>query len=189
MHQAFTRAHVKLSFAFGLGHLMAETTGVVRFDHIQEKLGQIWNMVELTRSALVAAEAGCAAWTSAASGTRTSALRRAARRDAEVDAARERAPAADRRRRLHVHAVRGRHATARWPTTSTKYYQAAGADAERRIRLFRLAWDYLGSDLGGRGELYERFYLSDSFRMTALAYKIADKTRAVALVEQFLADD
>ena len=50
MHQAFTRAYVKLSFAFGLGHLIANTTGVVRFDHIQEKLGQIWNMVELTRS-------------------------------------------------------------------------------------------------------------------------------------------
>ena len=58
MHQAFTRAYVKLSFAFGLGHLIANTTGVVRFDHIQEKLGQIWNMVELTRSALVSAEAG-----------------------------------------------------------------------------------------------------------------------------------
>jgi aromatic ring hydroxylase len=53
MHQAFTRAYVKLSFAFGLGHLIANTTGVVRFDHIQEKLGQIWNMVELTRSAIV----------------------------------------------------------------------------------------------------------------------------------------
>ena len=33
-----------------------------------------------------------------------------------------------------------------------------------RVKLFRLAWDYLGSDLGGRGELYERFYLSDSYR-------------------------
>jgi len=69
-----------------------------------------------------------------------------------------------------------------------KYYQAAGADAERRIRLFRLAWDYIGSDLGGRGELYERFYLSDSYRMTALAYKIADKAFAESLVEQFLED-
>ena len=40
-----------------LGHLIANAIGVVRFDQIQEKLGQIWNMVELTRSALVAAEA------------------------------------------------------------------------------------------------------------------------------------
>ena len=69
-----------------------------------------------------------------------------------------------------------------------KYFQAAGADAEQRIRLFRLAWDFVGSDLGGRGELYERFYLSDSYRMTALAYKIADKQQAIDLVDQFLHD-
>src|SRR5438105_2632412 len=60
MHQAFTRAYVKLSFAFGLGHLIATMTGVVRFDHVQEKLGQMWNMAELTRSALISAEAGAA---------------------------------------------------------------------------------------------------------------------------------
>ena len=68
------------------------------------------------------------------------------------------------------------------------YFQSAGADAERRIRLFRLAWDFLGSELGGRGELYERFYLSDSWRMTALAYNIADKSFPESLVEQFLHD-
>ena len=39
-----------------------------------------------------------------------------ARRDAEVDAARERAAAADRRRRLHVHALGGRRRRARSPT-------------------------------------------------------------------------
>ena len=38
--------------------MIANTTGVGRFDHIQEKLGQMWNMTELTRSALVSAEAG-----------------------------------------------------------------------------------------------------------------------------------
>jgi aromatic ring hydroxylase len=69
-----------------------------------------------------------------------------------------------------------------------KYFQARGAGAERRIRTFRLAWDFVGSALAGRGELYERFYLQDSFRMTALAYLLADKEHASALVERFLAD-
>ena len=46
----------------------------------------------------------------------------------------------------------------------------------------------MGSALGGRGELYERFYLQDSFRMTALAYLLADKRHASSLVEQFLRD-
>ena len=44
--------------------------------------------------------------------------------------------------------------------TIERYYQARSAGARERIRLFRLAWDLIGSDLGSRGELYERFYLS-----------------------------
>jgi 4-hydroxyphenylacetate 3-monooxygenase len=187
MHQAFTRAYVKLCFALGLGHLIANTTGVVRFDHIQEKLGQMWAMSELARSALVAAEAG-----------------------AQVDDGGVMYP--DDRPFL---ALRGE--MPKWlphcnellqliggggymatPSRADldgplreqieQYFQAAGADAERRIRLFRLAWDFLGSELGGRGELYERFYLSDSWRMTALAYTLADKSFPESLVEQFLHD-
>jgi 4-hydroxyphenylacetate 3-monooxygenase len=187
MHQAMTRAWVKLSFALGLGHLVANTTGVVRFDHIQEKLGQIWAMSELARSAIVSAEAG-----------------------ADLDEGGVMYP--DDRPFL---ALRGQ--MPKWlpycnellqliggggfmctPSRADvdgplhdqieQYFQAAGAGAERRIRLFRLAWDFLGSEFGGRNELYERFYLSDSWRMTALAYNVADKSYPESLVEQFLAD-
>ena len=187
MHQAFTRAYVKLSFAFGLGHLIANTTGVVRFDHVQEKLGQIWNMVELTRSAIVSAEAGSSedaggVWYPD---------------DRPFLALRGEMPKWIPRANELLQLIGGggfmatpSKADVEGPLRAEieKYYQSAGADAIRRIRLFRLAWDYLGSDLGGRGELYERFYLSDSYRMTALAYTIADKTFPESLVEQFLED-
>jgi 4-hydroxyphenylacetate 3-monooxygenase len=187
MHQAFTRAYVKLCFAFGLGHLIANTIGVVRFDHIQEKLGQIWNMCELTRSALVAGEAGSSlddggVWYPD---------------DRPFLALRGEMPKWLPRANELLQLIGGGGFMATpsradldgplRPLIDT-FYQAAGADAERRIRLFRLAWDYVGSDLGGRGELYERFYLSDSWRMTALAYSIADKSFAESLVEQFLHD-
>jgi 4-hydroxyphenylacetate 3-monooxygenase len=187
MHQAFTRAYVKLSFALGLGHLIANTTGVVRFDHIQEKLGQMWSMSELARSAIVAAEAG-----------------------AQLDeggvfypddrpfiALRGEMPKWLPRCNELLQLIGGGGFMAT-PSRADfdgplreqidTYFQAAGAEAERRVRLFRLAWDYLGSELGGRGELYERFYLSDSWRMTALAYTIADKSFPESLVEQFLAE-
>jgi 4-hydroxyphenylacetate 3-monooxygenase oxygenase component len=187
MHQAFTRGWVKLSFAFGLGHLLANTTGVVRFDHIQEKLGEMWSMCELVRSAIVAAEAGSrldehGVWYPD---------------DRPFLALRGRLPQWLPRCHELLQLIGGggfmctpSEADLRGPLRPLidTYYQAAGADAERRIRLFRLAWDYIGSDLGSRGELYERFYLSDSWRMTALAYQIADKTFAESLVEQFLAD-
>jgi 4-hydroxyphenylacetate 3-monooxygenase oxygenase component len=187
MHQAFTRAYVKLSFALGLGHLIANTTGVVRFDHIQEKLGQMWAMSELARSAIVAAEAGASMDEGGVSYPD----------DRPFIALRGEMPKWLPRCNELLQLIGG----GGFMATPSKadfegplreqielYFQAAGAGAERRVKLFRLAWDFLGSELGGRGELYERFYLSDSWRMTALAYTIADKSFPESLVEQFLAE-
>ena len=39
-------------------HDRPRSTGVNRFDHVQEKLGEIWSMLELTRAGVIAAEAG-----------------------------------------------------------------------------------------------------------------------------------
>jgi 4-hydroxyphenylacetate 3-monooxygenase len=192
IHQAMTRAWAKLEFAFGLGHVLAEMTGVNRFDHVQEKLGEMWSMVEMTRAGIVAAEAGSFA--------------------AEGDAVEDWVP--DERSFVALRGLMpkwipravellqlvgggGFMATpsrADWESDAIrpaieKYFQARNADAERRIRAFRLGWDFVGSALGGRGELYERFYLSDSFRMTALAYVLAEKGHPTELVEQFLRDE
>ncbi|MHB1834323.1 MAG: 4-hydroxyphenylacetate 3-hydroxylase family protein [Solirubrobacteraceae bacterium] len=187
MHQAFTRAYVKLCFALGLGHAIATTTGVVRFDHIQEKLGQIWAMSELARSALVAAEAGA----------RLDEGGVMYPDDRPFLALRGEMPKWLPRCNELLQLIGGggfmatpSRADVEGPLREQieTYFQAAGAEAPRRIRLFRLAWDFLGSELGGRGELYERFYLSDSWRMTALAYQLADKSFPMSLVEQFLRD-
>ena len=35
-------------------------------------------------------------------------------------------------------------------------------DAERRAAIYRLAWDFIGSGLGSRNELYERNYLASA---------------------------
>ena len=187
MHQAFTRACTKLNFALGLGHAIANTTGVVRFDHIQEKLGQMWNMAELARSAIVAAEAGA---TVDEGGVLCPDER-------PFIALRGEMPKWLPRCNEYLQLIGGGGYMATPSRADLDgplreqidlYFQAGGADAERRIRLFRLAWDFVGSELGGRGELYERFYLSDAWRMTALAYTIADKSLPESLVEQFLTD-
>ena len=73
IHQAMTRAWSKLEFSFGLAHTLADLTGVNAFDHVQEKLGEIWSMEEMTRAGVIAAEAGsfqAEGWTT---GSRTSA--------------------------------------------------------------------------------------------------------------------
>jgi len=37
-----------------------------------------------------------------------------------------------------------------------------GIDAEERVKLFKLVWDAIGSEFGGRHELYERNYAGNA---------------------------
>ncbi|HEX3994310.1 MAG TPA: 4-hydroxyphenylacetate 3-hydroxylase C-terminal domain-containing protein, partial [Acetobacteraceae bacterium] len=70
-----------------------------------------------------------------------------------------------------------------------KYLHGAGdVDAERRTRLFRLAWDYAGTALASRVELYERFYLTSGARNQQRAQGLAKRESALALVERFLTE-
>ena len=67
------------------------------------------------------------------------------------------------------------------------YLTGAGdVDAEERIRVFRLGWDFAASALGSRNEQYERFYLASRGRNLSLAQLISRKERAQRLVERFL---
>jgi 4-hydroxyphenylacetate 3-monooxygenase/anthranilate 3-monooxygenase (FAD)/4-hydroxyphenylacetate 3-monooxygenase len=61
---------------------------------------------------------------------------------------------------------------------------ANGADARERIRVFRTAWDLVGSALGSRVALYERYYLASQATNFMLESKIAEKERT----ENSLAD-
>ena len=61
-----------------------------------------------------------------------------------------------------------------------------GIDAEERARIFRLAWDFVGSGLGSRNDLYERFYLGSQPRNFATVQRKADRARGDRLVQQFL---
>jgi len=64
---------------------------------------------------------------------------------------------------------------------------ADGVDAEERAALFRLAWDFVGSNLGGRNVLYERFYLTSAARNRIMAHLAnADRSRADSLVDGIL---
>jgi 4-hydroxyphenylacetate 3-monooxygenase len=65
---------------------------------------------------------------------------------------------------------------------------ADGATAVERAALFRLAWEFVGSQLGGRNALYERFYLTSAGRNRMMAHMTNfDRTRPYALVDHILA--
>ena len=64
---------------------------------------------------------------------------------------------------------------------------ANGIDAEERAALYRLAWDYVGSGLGSRNELYERNYLASPRTNRIASYMLySDRTRPYALVDSML---
>jgi 4-hydroxyphenylacetate 3-monooxygenase len=65
---------------------------------------------------------------------------------------------------------------------------ANDVDAEERAALYRLAWDFVGSNLGTRNDLYERNYLASAkTNRTIVHLAYADRTRPFALVESMLA--
>src|SRR6185312_12021150 len=64
---------------------------------------------------------------------------------------------------------------------------ADGATADERAQVFRLAWDFVGSALGGRGFLYERFYLTSASRNKQMLHtRFFDRTRSQALLKDML---
>ncbi|WP_367138561.1 4-hydroxyphenylacetate 3-hydroxylase family protein [Saccharothrix sp. HUAS TT1] len=63
-----------------------------------------------------------------------------------------------------------------------RYYRGSAGSADDRVKLFKLAWDALGSEFGGRHELYELNYAGgpDQVRLDTLNW-----SRAVGLMDDY----
>jgi 4-hydroxyphenylacetate 3-monooxygenase len=163
-HQVVVKNIAKSEFMLGLAALLVDTIAVESFQHIQEKLAEIWVGMETMKAMLRAAEADAAldewgvmrpAWN-------------------PLDAARNLFP------RLYPRMVEiiqqiGASGLVAMPTEQDlrgplvedikRYLEAARADAFERIPLFRLAWDVALSAFCSRQVLYERFFFGDPVRM------------------------
>jgi 4-hydroxyphenylacetate 3-monooxygenase len=163
-HQVVIKNIAKSEFMLGLASLLVNSIGAEGFQHIHEKLSELWVNMETMKAFLRAAEADAEldewgvmrpAWN-------------------PLDAARSLFP------RLYPRMVEiiqqiGASGLVAMPTAADvsgplaedikRYYQAARADAFDRIPLFRLAWDASMSAFGSRQVLYERFFFGDPVRM------------------------
>lgn len=163
-HQVVVKNIAKCEYLLGLAHLLVNSIGAEVFQHIQEKLAELWVNLETMKAFLRAAEADAAldewgvmrpAWN-------------------PLDAARNLFP------RLYPRMVEiiqqiGASGLVAMPTQQDltgplaedikRYYQAARAEAFDRVPLFRLAWDTALSAFGSRQVLYERFFFGDPVRM------------------------
>jgi 4-hydroxyphenylacetate 3-monooxygenase len=67
-----------------------------------------------------------------------------------------------------------------------RYYQSAALPARERIRLMRLAWDFIGSEFANRQQQYEKFYGGASSVIKTNLFRNYDFRRASALVDAAL---
>lgn len=68
-----------------------------------------------------------------------------------------------------------------------RFYKSNSMSARQRVSLMRLAWDFIGSELGSRHLQYEKFYGGASYLMKANMYRFYDFERATAMVDEALA--
>ena len=68
-----------------------------------------------------------------------------------------------------------------------RYVRSGDETAEERIKLFRLAWDLVGSEFGGRHQQYEMFYAGAPFVAKGYSYRNYGLDEAVELVDRFMA--
>lgn len=73
-----------------------------------------------------------------------------------------------------------------------RYYRGSDSSAEERIKLFKLIWDAIGSEFGGRHELYERNYSGNHEQMRLDALNFARRKGLLdtftGFVDQCMAD-
>jgi len=186
MQQTMIRAQTKLEFAYGLAMAMAEAIND-KSPATSQMLGEVWTYAEFARAAIHSAESeafeyGNGVWFP--NGGPLAALRAILPtwfpRVAEIIT------------------LIGSHNLLAAPSESqlddpmlspliSRYLRGAKEIGARdRARIFRLAWDFVGSALAGRNELYERFYLASGARNYALAHVLASKQRGKRLVDQLL---
>jgi 4-hydroxyphenylacetate 3-monooxygenase len=67
-----------------------------------------------------------------------------------------------------------------------RFFQSASVSARDRIALQRLAWDFVGSEFGGRHQQYEKFYGGAPSIGKMNVFRTYDFARATAMVDQAL---
>lgn len=187
--QAQTRLSTKMQFIGAVARKVTQTNGTDRIPGVQEKLGELASTIGSVESAVLAAEY-----------------------TAEPDSAGMWVPG---KRALYsamglqnetypkvIEIVRdlvgggvlqmpSSTADMHSPTTAAdveRYVASTGVSSEDRIKLFRLAWDIIGSEFAGRHQQYELFYAGAPFVVKGVyAYRNYGYERHVDELDEFLA--
>ncbi|MCB8945082.1 MAG: 4-hydroxyphenylacetate 3-monooxygenase, oxygenase component [Ardenticatenaceae bacterium] len=187
-HQVVCKSIAKTEYLLGLVMLLVEAIGIDKFQHIHEKVADIWVTLETMKALHFAAEEQAEL---NEYGVMTPAWN-------PLDAARNMYPKIYPRLVDYVRQI-GASGLVAMPTEADvngplaeeieKYYQGAAVDAKERIPLFRLAWDTALSAFGARQAHYEYYFFGDPVRMAGAIFFNHDHTPYMDAVRDFLARD
>lgn len=65
--------------------------------------------------------------------------------------------------------------------------QSPAADAEQKVKFYKLAWDAVGSEFGSRHQQYEMFYAGATFVTKGHSFRTYDWAKAGSLLDRMLA--
>ncbi|MDA4126914.1 MAG: 4-hydroxyphenylacetate 3-monooxygenase, oxygenase component [Thaumarchaeota archaeon] len=184
-HQAAVREVAKAEFILGLASLLAETIGADQFPHVQEKIAEIILTVESMKALLQSSEARGRINRWGIMSPDYVPLNTARNLWPRVSPALATAVKQIAAGGLMANPPESIMASAMRPQVD-KYFQSKLGNADERLRLFKLAWDAVGSSFGGRQELYERFFFGDPVRMASAYYNWYDKEPYKARVRELM---
>jgi 4-hydroxyphenylacetate 3-monooxygenase len=187
-HQNAAKNLAKCEFVLGVALLMTQTLGNAHLPHSEERMGELTMYTELMRACMRSAEA-----------------------DATLDEWGVMCPVP-----LQIELTRNLFMTA-YPRmaeilellgsssflivpSDVDFKSPLAADIEQylatdttsardRVKLFRLAWDIVGSAFGSRQVLYERFFASDPLTRARALNALYPKDEVVNRVRQFLDEE
>ena len=185
MQQVAVKSIAKLEFILGITHGITDSIGIGGYSHVQEKNSEIIDTLETVRAYMRAAEADAGPYEG--EGIWPAAEPWIVMRNWYPDAY------------ARVVAIVEQLAAGGLMLTPTeedfagplagdidKYFQGANIDARKKVRLFRLAWDLIGTQFGSRQTLYERFFNGDAVQLRQRRYATYDYTKADVSLELFM---
>jgi len=186
-YQAMIRLSVKLRFLIGIAMRTAEMNGVVGFPQVREMLGQLAAEVSMVDAFVVAMEAKGRPHSAYfvpdaqmlyAAQTLTQPLYAKV-----LNTLRELAGGG---LIMLPSSVRD-FANAEIARLIGKTQQSPAANAEDKVKFYKLAWDAVGSEFGSRHAQYEMFYAGATFVTKGHAFRTYDWQSATQLLDRMLA--
>jgi 4-hydroxyphenylacetate 3-monooxygenase len=181
-HQTVVRYVSKLEFVAGVTFAVAESIGVNGYLHVQEKLGELLTQIDTMKALVIASETMAKPDATGVLVPELSYIETARNLGTKMYP-----------RAIEILQQVGGGGFVQAPSGLEDFYgpisnlmhlyfEGASVSAEKKVQLFKLAWDLVGSPLGSRHELYERFYAGDPVRGYANQYVRSNKEALTAPV-------